>query len=352
MAHLARDHAFTFRPTAPRKKLSVDDVMKDSSERRYRIGFDLGGTKMLCILFDEKFKPVARKRKRTKGHDGAQLGVSRILDTIKQTLEAGEIQPKQLAGIGFGCPSPIDMEDGVILEAVNLGWDNVPMRAQLEEHFGCPAAVLNDVDAGVYAEHRFGAGVDAHCVLGIFPGTGIGGGCVYDGRIVSGRHRSCMEVGHIQVEPDGERCGCGRYGCLETVASRLSISAAAAQAAYRGEAPHLMKEVGTDISEIRSGALAASVENGDEVVEEILKRAANRLGVAIANMVHILAPDVVVLGGGLVEAMPDLMVKGARNSARDRVMSPFRDSFEVVASKLGDDASVLGAAAWIEKASQ
>src|SRR5690606_30228773 len=161
----------------------------------------------------------------------------------------------------------------------------------------------------VYGEYRFGAGKNARCMIGIFPGTGIGGGCVYDGIILRGKQLSAFEIGHVQVNPAGQQCGCGRIGCLETEASRLAISAAAATAAYRGEAPHLYEDAKTDLGQIRSGALAASIKAGDKAVERIVVRAARLIGRVVGDLVNLLAPDVIVLGGGLVEAMPDLFVE-------------------------------------------
>ena len=161
-----------------------------------------------------------------------------------------------------------------------------------------------------------------------------------------------MEIGHIQVMPEGPRCGCGRRGCLEAVASRLAISSRAAATAYRGQAPYLLKEAGTDIANIRSGALAASIENGDEVIETIIREAARHIGRAIASVVNLLAPDAVILGGGMVEAMTELFVSEVNDTAQKRVLEPFIDSFKVVPAKLGDDAGVMGAAAWAEESAR
>ncbi len=171
---------------------------------------------------------------------------------------------------------------------------------------------------------------------------------MYDGEILRGKTGSCMEIGHVQVAPEGPLCGCGRRGCLEAVASRLVIASRAAAAAYRGQAPHLLENAGTDLSDIRSGALAASVAAGDVTVEKIIREAARHIGRAVAGVVHLLAPDMVVLGGGLVEAMPDLFVSEVGDAARHRLMPSFVESFEVVAAKLGDDAGVLGTAAWAQ----
>jgi glucokinase len=319
------------------------------NEESHWLGFDLGGTKMLGVLFDSQFRPVARKRKKTKGYEGEQSGVARIIETIHQTLQEAELDVSQLSGIGIGCPGPVNMQEGVVYEAVNLGWTNVRLRNLLEKHFSCPVEITNDVDAGVYAEYRFGAAQGARTVLGVFPGTGIGGGCVYEGDILRGREISCMELGHLRVQADGPLCGCGGRGCLESVASRLAIAAEAARAAYRGQAPYLRNHVGTCVEDIRSSALAEAIAHGDRVIEQIVRNAATALGRAVGSIVQLLAPDVVVLGGGLVEAMPQLYVPVVLQVAEETVMTPYRGTFRVVAAQLGDDATALGAAAWVEK---
>jgi glucokinase len=324
--------------------------MGDRDKKPHWVGFDLGGTKMLATVFDDQFNLLGRKRKRTQGQKGSDTGVERIVQTVLQALENAELQPDQLSGIGVGVPGPVDLERGIVLEAVNLGWENVKLKRALEDVLKCPAMVLNDVDAGVYGENQLGAAKQARTVLGIFPGTGIGGGCVYDGQIIRGKHISAMEIGHIEVTHDGNLCGCGRRGCLETEASRLAISAEVAKAAYRGQTPVLLEDAGTDIANIRSGVLANAVEKGDKAVEQIIRTAAYKIGIAVANVVHLICPDTVVLGGGLVEAMPELFVKEVTTAANDRVMPSFVGSFKVVAAELGDYATVKGAAAWTRSA--
>ncbi len=322
------------------------------NEKKYVVGFDLGGTKMLAVVFNDKWKVVGRKRRKTKAFLGLKTGLERIRETISDALTNAGIEADQLAGIGMGIPGPLNPERGVLLDLPNMGWQNVPMKKELEKSFSCPATMINDVDAGTYAEYRFGAGKKKRCVLGVFPGTGIGGGCVYDGNIIRGSSISAMEIGHLCVQPDGPLCGCGRRGCLEAVASRLAIAQAAAAAAYRGEAPYLQKKIGMDLSKVRSGALAESIENGDSVIEDIVRNAAGWLGRGIASTVNLLAPDVVVLGGGLVEAMPKLFLEAVENSARKHAMPSFSDMFEVAVAKLGDDSTVRGAAAWAEEMSK
>lgn len=318
----------------------------------YWIGFDLGGTKMLSVVFDSEFKPVGKSRKKTKGYEGMEAGLKRINSVINESLEDAGINAKQVRGLGIGCPGPLDFEKGVIREAPNLGWSKIPIRKSIEGEFGFPAEIANDVDAGVFGEYRFGAGKKARCVVGIFPGTGIGGGCVYEGKLFRGSNTSCMELGHIPLLPRGPLDGAGNPGSLESVASRLAIAGQAAQAAYRGSAPKLMKSAGTDISNIRSGALSSSVEAGDDCVKSIITDACFYLGLSVVTVVHLMAPDVIVFGGGLIEAMPDLILKEIEKVARPRILKSLRDEFQIVEAKLGDNAGVMGAAALAQQAAE
>jgi len=320
-----------------------------SARKKHWVGFDLGGTKMMSAVFSEEFRALGRKRRKTKGMEGAKAGMERIIETIRDALEEAKLEDGDIAGICIGCPGTIDLDRGVILDTANLSWKNVHVKSILEEAFGAPAAILNDVDAGVYGEYRFGAGKNSRCLVGVFPGTGIGGGCVYEGQIIRGKTMSCFEIGHVQVTPGGLLCGCGRSGCLETEASRLAIATAAAAAAYRGEAPHLFKAAGADVAAIRSSVIAQAIKDGDKVVEQIVIRAARLIGSVVGDVVNLVAPDMVVLGGGLVEAMPDLLVTHVEEAARNRAAPPVSKSFKVAAARLGDEAVVRGAAAWAQK---
>ena len=354
-------------PTDDAAETAADAPRPDGE--RLVVGFDLGGTKMLSYLFDasrtgdpsEKkggdkktvgkgsYLKLARARKKTHGQRGRDAGLDRIIATIHESLEEGGRQPDELTAIGIGCPGPIDMDDGVLLDPPNLPWGRTEVRKALHKEFGCPVSVLNDVDAGVFGEYRFGAGRKSRCLVGIFPGTGVGGGCVYQGAVFRGATSSVMEVGHVRVDPEGPLCGCGERGCLEAVASRLAIAANSAKAAYRGEAPHLFENAGADLKEIRSGAISDAVEAGDAAVVAIVDEAARQIGFAAAGLIHTIGPDVIVLGGGLVEALPDQITKIVEKTAREHVMKAYQKSFEVRVAQLGDDAGALGAAAWAMK---
>ncbi|MFP6765951.1 MAG: ROK family protein [Planctomycetaceae bacterium] len=326
-----------------------DNGKHESSERNLWLGFDLGGTKMMACVCDSDFRILGRKRKATKGYEGSEAGVDRVKSVIRRALEEAEVGPERIAGIGIGIPGPVDTVAGVVLETPNLGWTDLPLREILEAEYGCPTVVLNDVDAGVYGEYRLGAARDARCVIGLSPGTGIGGGCVYHGDILTGDRISCFEVGHMRVQPDGPLCGCGQHGCLEAVASRLAISSAAARAAYQGNAPHLKQISGTDLSQIRSGALADSIREGDVPVEQVVREGTRKLGMAAGWLVNLIGPDVILLGGGLVEALPGIYADEVQRAAESQAMPSFRGTFRVCVANLGDFAAVKGAAAWAHR---
>lgn len=310
-------------------------------EKKYWAGLDLGGTKMLAKIYDADFKELGATKRKTEGNKGLDSVIERMSLSIRDALDEAGVSADDLSGIGIGCPGPVDPEAGVLLQAPNLGWKNVPIRKIFEKEFDCPVVACNDVDSGVFGEYKFGAAKGARSAVGIFPGTGIGGGAVIHGRLLEGANITCMEIGHIPFSEAGLT--------LEEVCSRLAIASESAAAAYRGQAPHILKTCGTDMSKITSGKIAAAIDNGDKAIKKIVKQAAERLGSGVATVVQLIAPEVIVLGGGLVEAMPKLFLKTLEKSVHEKVLPPFRGRYRIEEAKLGDDAGVQGAAAWAAK---
>ena len=314
--------------------------------RKVWLGFDLGGTKMMATVYDALFRPLASAKAKTPVNAGAKAVQARIRETIREALKEAQVLPSALAGIGVGCPGVLDLDRGIILEAPNLGWKKpVALRALLSGWFHCRVVLANDVDAGTYGEWRCGAGKGARTLMGVFPGTGIGGGCVYEGRLLRGRTGSAMEIGHLPVRENGRLCGCGKRGCLEAQAGRLAISAEVAQAAFRGEAPYISANAGSDLKKLKSGLLARAIKAGDGPVERIVRDAMRLVGRGIGGAVNLLAPDVVVLGGGLIEALPRLALEEIRAGLKETAMASFLKQLKVREAELGDDATTLGAAA-------
>jgi glucokinase len=316
----------------------MGDLLKPGE---YVVGLDIGGTKMMACVLDHEFKVVGRCRKKSKSDKTDESPQDRIIRVVKTALE--ESGNKPIRGIGVGSPGPLDPNTGVIIDTPNLGWKKFPLGDVLSKAFEVPVLVDNDVNVGTYGEYIFGKVKDCKHVVGIFPGTGIGGGIILDGKILHGYSGSAGEVGHITLEIDGPYCGCGKRGCLEALASRIAIASQVVALAARGDAPYILENCGTDLGKIRSGMLAKAIEAGETMVEGVVRKAAYYTGVAAATLVNVLSPEAVVLGGGLVEAMETLYMEEVKRALKDHAMPFLLKGVRVVAAKLGDDAAVMGA---------
>jgi glucokinase len=214
----------------------------------------------------------------------------------------------------------------------------------LTETFGVPAFVDNDVNAGTYGEFRAGAGRGAQHVLGVFVGTGIGGGVIANGNLYHGFSKNAGEIGHIIVEANGPRCGCGNRGCMEALASRTAMTRDIRKSAKRGAKTVLKEKLTQETELISGGDLGRAYRAGDRLVIKIMHRAAKMLGIGIGSLVNVLGPEIVVLGGGVIEAMKDDYMARIEASIRDVAFDFAAKDLKIVRAELGDDAGVTGAA--------
>lgn len=310
------------------------------------VGLDIGGTKMMACVFDHKFNVLGRCRKKSKSSK-QETPEARIERVVKDAI--ADSGGKAIRGIGVGSPGPLDPKTGIIIDTPNLGWKKFPLGDVLAKAFNVPVAVDNDVNLGTYGEWVFGKVKDCRDVIGLFPGTGIGGGIILNGKLYHGASGSAGEVGHMTLEVDGPYCGCGKRGCLEALASRVAIAAEIAALAARGDAPYILENCGTDLANIRSSAIAKAIDAGEKMVEGVVRKAAFYTGIAAANLVNIFSPEALVLGGGLVEAMESLYMEEVTRALKIHTM-PFLLKFvKVVPAKLGDDAVAMGAAHLISR---
>ena len=310
------------------------------------VGLDIGGTKTMAVVYDHAFKEKGKCRKKTRTKS-AEPTETRICGIVREALEHAGVT--KIRGIGVGSPGPLDPVTGTIIDTPNLEWKNFPLAKTLEKAFKVPVVVDNDVNVGTYGEWRFGEVSGCQNVVGVFPGTGIGGGIIIDGKLLHGFSGAAGEVCHMTIEVDVPFCGCGKRGCLEALASRIAIASRVAAAAARGDAPYILANAGTDLANIRSGMLAKAIENGDKTVEAIVRRAAYYTGVAVANLINVLSPEAIVLGGGLVEAMEKIYLEETQRAVKDHAMPFLRKNVRIVSARLGDYAVSMGAAKLIEE---
>ncbi len=308
-----------------------------------RIGFDLGGTKMLAAVLDDDGTIVARCKTRTQGGDNESV-YRHIVETIDCALEKAKIGRDALEAVGIAVPGPIDLEHGVVLDTPNVGISNFPLAGRLHEQLGSFVLLENDVNAGLWGEFVAGAAKGMRNVVGIFPGTGIGGGLILDGALYRGKSGAAGEIGHITVQTDGRRCGCGNHGCLETVASKTAIARDLALLAMNGQSKVLADAGATDIRVIKSGLIAKALEAGEPAVIAVVEQAARFLGIGMAAMVNTFDPEMIVIGGGLAEKLGSHITDIAVSTMRERAMPRIVADVAVAPAALGDDAVVVGAA--------
>ena len=309
------------------------------------VAVDVGGTKILGALIDAEGQVLVRDKQRTEGADGVQAVLDRVAATVQALAEQGKEQATRVVAAGVGIPGPVEPATGRVSLAPNLGWKNVQVRKRLEKRLGMPVAVENDVNMGTLGEHVRGAGRGVQNLVGIFVGTGIGGGVVLGGQLHHGFNGTAGEIGHMVLNAKGPRCGCGQRGCLEAYASRTAIGKYIMKRVAQGK-PTEIAEV--DPRKMTSGVLRRALEAGDPLVVKALQRAAKYLGLAAVSVVHLLNPEMVVLGGGVIEAMEDQFLDRVRKTVQARCIGHSARNMKIVPAELGDDAGIQGAAelAW------
>lgn len=310
------------------------------------IGIDLGGTKALVGLVAGDGS--VRSRVKVPSRDLKDQPVAlldRLADTARQAAWQGGAALSEVAAVGVGLPGPLDPTRSVVRVAPNLGWEEIPARAELERRLGGPPVWLeNDVRAAALGEFTLGAGAGRQTMLAIFVGTGVGGGLIINGELFHGTHGGAGEIGHMVIAAGGPRCPCGRRGCLEALAARGAVARYVAHEVKRGRPSVLTGILGGELDTLTSGDLARAIKQDDRVAIRAARKSAHYVGLATGSVINLLDPDVVVLGGGVVEALGQQYVDWAARKARPQVLSDSARGVPIVASQLGDDAGLLGAA--------
>ncbi len=305
------------------------------------VGVDLGGTQIRVVLAKADGELLSRQRMQTRPEEGVQAVIDRIIHGVRAVIAQGSSPPQ---GIGIGSPGPLDPHNGIILAAPNLGWENVPLKDILEERLSLPVVVGNDANAAALAEWQFGAGMGARDLVYMTISTGIGGGIVSGGRLLLGRDGMAGEIGHTSVEACGRRCKCGNVGCVEAYASGPAIAAQAVEAIRGGRVSRITSFVHDDLDGITPKVVARAARTGDTLARELLESAAFYIGVALVNVIHTLAPEIILLGGGVAES-GDLPLDTIRKTVQERTIACMAKNVRIERAALGGDAGVLGAVA-------
>lgn len=299
------------------------------------IGLDIGGSKILGILYDAQENVVLKIKKKSKAHEGKDVVLQQI-DKVIQGLMADKTY--EVMAIGAGVPGLVD-DQGVVLFSPNLSFRQFDLKGHIASRYGVPTYVGNDVNVAMYGEYMKLARPGVKNVIGIFVGTGVGGALILGGELYTGQG-AAGEIGHMVIQNDGARCGCGNYGCLEAYASKTAITGYIKSHMGRGAKSEL--EV-LDEAILKSSLLKASYEEGDALVVEAVMRAARALGVGIGSLINLFHPDQIILGGGVMEALGEAMMPEIIINAKVNTMPGLLESVSIDRSILKDEAGTYGA---------
>lgn len=310
------------------------------------VGIDIGGTNLVvgCVAEDGSVLHGLRSEP-TMAELGPEAVVDRLIGmsraSIADTLAA--VPGAQVLGVGVGAPGPLDTKSGVVLLTPNLGWVDMPLRQRMHDGLGLPAALDNDANCAVLGEWWRGAARGTVNAVGVTIGTGIGGGIIIGGRLYRGSSDCAGEVGHMTIDDQGRKCGCGNYGCLEAYASGPAIARRAAEGIEAGEESMLKSMVQGDLRRITAQTVYEASAAGDQFALEVVRDTARFLGTGVANLINIFNPEAVVVCGGVTLAGERLFTPLRREVVK-RAFRPAVRICRIVPGELTGTAGVYGAA--------
>jgi glucokinase len=308
------------------------------------VGIDLGGTKILAGVVDADNRLSGRAKRATPAKEGAAAILRAILDCVDEALAEARVSRLEIGAVGIGSPGPLDVDAGVILFSANLNVREFALGPEVSKALGRPVFVQNDVRVGGYAEFRLGAGRGMRDLIVAFVGTGIGGCLVLGGHVVVGHTGNAGELGHMVIKAGGPRCGCGARGCMEALASKTAIARRVQKAIRRGIPTVLSPRLIDKQNRLKSRELAAAVQANDAVAIKEVHRAAHFLGLGLGNLINVLGPELVIVGGGVTSALGAPWIDWIRASARRQILVDPGGKIRIEAAALGDNAGILGAA--------
>ena len=313
--------------------------------KRAAIAIDIGGTKTLCTLVNERFEILEAIKFKTSPQDGRAPFAKRLITAAKTLAREATRQHLHLVGVGIASAGRVDRDTCCINVSPNILWlEGYRIGPALKKAVKLDSVIGNDVQLALYGEQQLGVATGCNHVLGVFFGTGVGGAAIINGRVYHGANGHGGNVGGTLTHQIGGVDGLESHGILDRIASKAAIAGAAIGMGVKQWAPNLYKEVGTDISKVTWGSLSRARKAGDKKVEELIRSRLRVVGVALSSIVNFLNPEMLVLGGGLTEEMPKLIVSEVENSLREYLTPEVSRKLKIKAAKFGNKAGVIGAA--------
>ena len=310
----------------------------------YYIGIDLGGTKILAGVVSSEGKVIKKMMVLTHRHRAWEEIGDEIVKCVKNVVKSAGLNLSDIKGIGIGCPGAISRDRETIFIAPNLHWKNVPFRKYLYSKINISVRLENDVNLGTLGVSYFGEGKGVSSLIGIFVGTGIGAGIVINGDLHIGYNGTAAEFGHMVINIDGYKCGCGNRGCWETLASRIAIN--------RKIDEYIEKEgKNNEVSRLfsrmknKGKAVIEGYKMGLDVVVEAVDESSKFIGIGLGNIMTMFNPEMIALGGGIIDDLGEFMIPIIKKTVKKCAITGSTKGVKIVHTSLGSDAIMLGAAA-------
>lgn len=314
---------------------------------RYTLGIDVGGTKILAGLFDRSRNLLAKWKIKTKANKGGELVIDRIVNAARELVEDQGLSMAEIRAIGLGVPGVV--VKGRVYNAYNLHWDEVAIQTILRRRLRVPVFVDNDCNLFTLGIHRVELKGKPKTMVGAFLGTGFGGGVILNGELFRGHNYAAGEFGQMTIDKNGLKTAHSFRGSLESLASRTGIVRHLRKAVLEGENTMLLDELGPHLTGVRSRHLRMALAERDPLVKRIVTEAAEDTGIGVAGIISAFGPEYVVLGGGVIEALENVMLPIIRKTAEAHVLPGTMEGIKIIPSSLGDDGGIHGAAIYAEE---
>ncbi|MGN0351314.1 MAG: ROK family protein [Roseburia sp.] len=310
----------------------------------YRAGIDLGGTNIKAGIVGEDQKILMEGSVPTKAERSYQDVIRDMADLVKSLLRKLNFEEEKLSGVGVGSPGTIDAVNGIVLYSNNFGWENVPLVKEMKRYFSCPVSISNDANCAALGEVKAGAAKKISNAVLLTLGTGVGGGVILEGKVFEGAHAGGTELGHTSLIYGGKLCTCGRRGCVEAYVSATALIRDARQAALEHPKSKMNELCGGELSQMNGKIPFDAAWDGDETAKEVVNQYITYLGEAIANLVNIFRPDVVLLSGGVCN-QGEKLTKPVNEYIKDKCFAGNKAFIpDVKCAILGNSAGIIGAA--------
>lgn len=307
------------------------------------IGVDIGGSNMTAGLFDSNKKLISTAKVKSKAKEDTQIVIDQLFKVIDK-LKDDVSNDSKLLSIGIGVAGLVDTKTGLIKHSANINIVNINLKQVIEDKYKVPAFIENDVNVGIVGEWKYGAGIGYSDIVGVFVGTGIGGGLIINGQLYSGANGLGAEIGHTTIASNGAYCeGCGSQGCVEVYSAKVGIEKRIKALYKKGIKSTLISSVIENEGKLKSSFIKKALQTKDKIAIEIIEDAMKALGVGVANYLNILNPSLVIFGGGVMEAVGEKYIPTIKSACSKYALSPILENCEFKLATLGDNAGIFGA---------